>query len=260
MLASWGTAFLRGSVTLDDTVRMVEDGDEPHLVVSHAFADPAELSEALLGLREDGVTGLRLALPVPGDPLGLVGPPEVNHAALGAGEAVIAVPASTHSTSVPALVPDVRAFGSPGDQGFCVTWRVGQAAVSTPDAPTVSQAERDLVAALQSASQTLVDLDVSSWAGGDVTGRLRRTSRTLVLPEAAGARGRALAQRAVDVLAIVDLAVDDDGGAVTAHAAQARRAALAPIGAAARRALVAGVGAALEGAGRPPALGSVRHR
>ena len=48
-----------------------------------------------------------------------------------------------------------------------------------------------------------------------------------------------LAARALQALEIVDLALADDGGALTAHDAEARRAALVPLGRAARRALVA---------------------
>jgi hypothetical protein len=48
-----------------------------------------------------------------------------------------------------------------------------------------------------------------------------------------------LAARALQARAIVDLALEDDGGAVSAAEAQARRAALQPLGAAARRGLVA---------------------
>jgi hypothetical protein len=48
-----------------------------------------------------------------------------------------------------------------------------------------------------------------------------------------------LAARGLQAAGIVDLALEDDGGAVTAHEMESRRAALVPLGRAGRRALVA---------------------
>jgi hypothetical protein len=48
-----------------------------------------------------------------------------------------------------------------------------------------------------------------------------------------------LAGRALQALTIVDLALEDDGGAISATEANLRRAAIQPLGAAARRGLVA---------------------
>lgn len=49
------------------------------------------LRKYLANLRVDGLGELRLALPAPGDPLGLSGPAEFNSAAVDAGQAAIAV-------------------------------------------------------------------------------------------------------------------------------------------------------------------------
>lgn len=253
LLAVWGTALSQGHVPVSHAVEAVEDGDEPHLVVAQTFGEPDELAVALPALVDDGVRGFRLALPVPGDPLGLTGPPAANVAALAAGEAVVAVRDPHHrSPTVPMLVPEVRAFGPPGDQGHCVTWRLYEAAATYPDVPTLSQADRDLTQQVSASTAALAAIGAGSWRSDarEMADEVRASAGTLRLPAVAGGRAQALAQRAVQVLAILDASRDDHTGVVTAHAAAARAASLAPLERAARRALVAATGAVLD---------SVRH-
>lgn len=249
LLAAWGTAYLNDLESLATAVERIERADEPHLVVPDPHHGPDELAEALDELRGRGLVGLRAALPVPGDLLGLLGPPALNQAALAAGEAVVAVPApGLPVVSLPAFVPDVTRFGSPGDHGYCVTWRQMPSAPGTPDVPTVSQADRELQAVMRESTEALSATSAGSWSGDgrESAGRLRFAGRDVGLPAAAGPRAAALAQRAHRVLAIVEAARADDGGTVTAFAAQSRHAALAPLERAARRGLVAASGACLE--------------
>ena len=91
LLASWGTAYLLGAEPLESAVAAVEGDDEPHLVVSDPLGGPDELAEALVAMRAEGLAGLRLALPVPGDLVGLAGPPSFNQAVLAVGEAAIGI-------------------------------------------------------------------------------------------------------------------------------------------------------------------------
>lgn len=143
------------------------------------------------------------------------------------------------------MVPDVCTFGSPGDQGHCVTWRTSPAAPAMPDVPTLAEADRGLTEAMREATSSLARVTSGSWTAdaGDVAQRLRSWDGSLLLPEVAGPRAESLAQRAVHTLAIVDAARDDAGGALTSHAAEIRAASLAPLERAARRGLVAAVGA-----------------
>jgi hypothetical protein len=248
-LAAWGTAYLRRHVPLDQALAAVEGDDEPHLVC-RGMAAPDELGETLGELRDAGWAGLRLALPAPGDPLGLTGPAEVNREALRVGEGVLAVPGPGAAT-VPALVPDVTPFGPPGDQGFCVSWRHHEAAATSPAVPTVGEADRDLRAHLASATDELRRLDAVPWA--TTPGRLdalRGQRPTLPLPPATEPRALALADQALAVLVVVDAARRDDGGALSAHVAAQRAAALAPLDRAARRALVAACSPSLTAARR----------
>ena len=249
LLAAWGSAYLQGSTSLDTAVRAIEDDDEPHLVVRDVFASPDELADALAGLRDEGVVAMRLALPAPGDLLGLTGPPEVNRDVLAAGEAAVAIPApgsqvGSVATTVPAFVPDVRAFGTPGDQGHCVTWRVSQATAALPDVPSLAQADRELAQTMGEAAELLATVTVvSSGDARDVARRLRGSSRSVLLPSVAGPRAESLVHRATTIVDMLEAARSDDGAALTAHSAAIRAAALAPLDRAARRALVAAVAA-----------------
>jgi hypothetical protein len=247
MLASWGTAYLLGAEPLERAVAAVEGDDEPHLVVSDPLGGPDELAEALVAMRAERLAGLRLALPVPGDLVGLAGPPSFNQAVLAVGEAAIGIadPARAGGASVPALIPDVCTFGAPGDQGHCVTWRSSPASGATPDVPTLPEADRGLTEAMRDAAVSLARVTSGSWTPGaaDIAQRLRSWGGSLLLPEVAGPRAEALAQRAVHTLAIVEAARDDSGGALTSHSAQIRSASLTPLERAARRGLVAAVGA-----------------
>ncbi len=75
-------------------------------------AGPVGLTLALGRLRALGATGFRVALPVPGHPLGLSGPPDFNARALEAEEAVVAY-------GVPyGLVPEVS---EAGPEGICMS-------------------------------------------------------------------------------------------------------------------------------------------
>lgn len=249
LLAAWGTAYLQGSSDVNEAVAEVEGSDEPHLVVIDTIGSPDELAEGLTALAERGVTGLRLALPAPGDLLGLLGPPTLNAAALAAGEAVIAVDASTSDQDgVLALVPDVTTFGTPGDQGHCVTWRTMTSTAGQPDVPTVAEADRELRDAMRSSTEALSSLGITSWGGDprDTTERLRAGARRVALPSVAGPRAETLLHRSLTVLAIAEAARADTSGSLSSFAAEARLTALAPLDRAARRGLVAAAGACLE--------------
>lgn len=255
LLAAWGTAVLQGGVDVDEAVAAVERRDEAHLVC-RGMDSPEELAETLTGLREQGLVGLRLVLPAPGDLLGLRGPAEVNRAALAAGEAVLGVRRwqDGPEAAVPALVPAVTTFGPAGDEGHCVTWRVLPAVGAPWDGPSVADADRALREVLRDSTDALQRLAVAGGPAGAARAQaLRQVRAPLRLPADVDPRADALAERALAVLDVVAAAREDDGGSVTAHAAGARLAALVPLERAARQALVAACGAGLEAALRQPA-------
>jgi hypothetical protein len=222
-LAWWGTAWLRGEVVTDLVLDAVLLDDATHVVAGLPGVDGAvPLARALAELRISGVASAGLALPVPGDPVGIGGPADFSTAALEAGEAVVA--------SGIGLVP--RRVGA------AVEWTAY--AASPRQLTDAGEADRGLRRALQESVAALAALDVARWRPevADALMDLHHPPR-LAPPVGTPVRCVDLAARALQALAIVDLALEDEGGALSAAEVAARRAALQPLGAAARRALVA---------------------
>jgi hypothetical protein len=225
-LALWLTAWAEGRVSLDEARDAVVGQDAAHHVAGlPGEPDAVPLIVAFGRLRALGATGAGLALPVPGDPLGLAGPGPFNTEALEAEEAVVLDGADG------GLVPHVAGAG--------VVWAF-HAASSRRQVPDPAEADTGLRRALLDAADRLAALDVARWRPelADELTDLRAT-RDLALPPGSAGRAVRLAALATRCRAIVDLALADDGGALTAGEADRRRGALAPLDHAARRGLVA---------------------
>lgn len=247
-LVAWGNAWLGGHVGLDEAVDRVERAGGPQLVAAAATvrgtggeqwpdlprdgAAPAAAPAAgtvdvplrafLAELRPQGLRAFRLALPVPGDPLGLTGPAAFNTLALDAGEAAIAELAGSCLGLVPA--PDVRGSSYSGTR-----WTAMPAATAVPDLPSLGEAERELheamhsaVAALSAVHGPAAERPVLGPAEGLAPGYPPRAHRVA-----------ALCTR----LAAVLRAADDRG--LTARQIAARTAALRDLDRAVRRAQIA---------------------
>lgn len=266
---AWGNAVLAGQVSPDTAAERVCGRDRPHRVACARWpaaggdgsaagggsagpgpsflpaGEPASLPVVFARLRAGGVQGLRLALPVAGDPLGLPGPARFNELATAAGEAVVTVGARPRG-----LVPEVVAEDPDGPAGVRVVWRVHPVAVrAAMDLPSLAEAERELTEAVRSATQALAALDVARWrpeAAGAITAIRAHSDAEGLAPgyPARAHRVLALAQR---IGAITALAADDPGAAVSAGEIRARAENLAPLARAARRAQVAAFNAVLEG-------------
>ncbi len=207
---------------------------------------PVGLTLAMGRLRSLGVTGLRVALPAPGHPLGLSGPPEFNARALDAEEAVVGFGAPY------GLVPEVYEAGPDGDVHVEVVWHCLPVREAPPaDVPSLGEAERELAEALREATEVLSRLDVA--ASGPVA------EAALDAYRARAERGRELLApgyppRAVRVLELaqrvgllISLAYENGhGGAVSASEMAARGQALRPVERTARRAQVAAYNSAVE--------------
>ena len=227
--ALWFSAWVSGSASLDDTRDAIVGDDAAHDVVgipgSPDPADPVPLIVALGLLRSERATGAGIALPVPGDLLGLAGPGAFNGEVVDAGEGVVLEGAEF------GLVPHRAGAG--------VVWTCHQA-VSRRQVPDPSEADQSLRQALLRTSDVLADLDVARWRPevADELIALRRHA-DYAFPTAMAPRAVRLAALATRCRAIVDLALEDDGGAITAAEAEARRQAMGPLDHAARRGLVA---------------------
>jgi hypothetical protein len=247
VLAAWASAWLAGEAAYDDVVSHVTRHDEPHRVAGLPDADglpgeDAPLGWALTVLRERSPDGVRVVLPVPGDPRGLplgaaAGPEDdgsaaFTAAAMEAGEAVV----GRGLGLAPALTEHGSALGS---RTTSVRWTLYPIGDTAPDPLTVAEAEHDLAEELRAAAAALTALDVASWRpelAGDLA-RVRRRPVAPDLPPGHDARAVRLLAQADRLAAVLDLAATDaPGGAVTAHDARERHEALRPLATAVRRA------------------------
>ncbi len=224
-LACWLNAWLRGDVSADALISGIVGRQSS---VDFSGFDAAPLPPALLlgQLRAEKVSSVSVALPVPGDPLGLGGPPAFNAEGLEAKEAVV-----LHGSGR-GLVP--RTVGA------ATRWGALEA---EPPAylPDVGSADRALRDAIRVAADELTRLDVAAWSP-DIADELMnlRAPRPFDVPAtfASPAAARAAGQGA-RCLRMVAMARRDDGGALSATEAARRHVALAPLDHAARNAIIA---------------------
>ncbi len=226
VLGLWLGSCLRGTVGPDDLAEAVR-GDAPrHLVIGWPDSpEPFDLTLLPGAARRAGASGVRVALPAPGDPVGLAGPPDFNALALDAEEALV-----LDGPDPVGLVPEVDAR--------TVLWQAVPATV--PPVLDPGEAARTLRATLLEATADLVRLDVASWQPEipDLLLNIRHRDPLPVPPGTSPDHLETL-ERATLCREIVALALDDHGGSVTAHEMEARRRCLTDLDRAARRAVVA---------------------
>ncbi|MCL6674861.1 hypothetical protein [Streptomyces panaciradicis] len=246
-LAAWGNALLAGLVSPDDAVLAIVGEDAVHRMEGLP-GEPGQVGLTLgLGrLRALGVAGLRVALPAPGHPLGLSGPPEFNARAMDAEEAVVC-----HGAAL-GLVPEVYEAGPDGDVHVEVVWHCLPVREAPPaDVPSLGEAERELAEALREATEVLSRLDVAgsgpvAEAAIDAYRARAERGREVLAPgyPPRAVRVLELAQR---VGLLVSLAYGNGhGGAVSSAEMGARAEALRPVERTARRAQVAAYNAYVE--------------
>lgn len=224
----WTNAMLTGACDPDTAAQKILGDDVGHHIAGlSGHPEPATLPVALNLLRAAGTKQAHLALPVPGDPIGLAGPPAFNEAALETGEAVVLT--GPEIGLVPAYV------------GPAVQWSVLPAASPVP--ADFGEADRGLRMALIDAAESLAALEVAKWKPevADALIDIRKIGQGRGDDLAPGYDPRAVkaAATARRCLAIADAALEDDGAAVTGAEADARRRAILALASAARRALVA---------------------
>ena len=263
LLAAWGAAWLAGEAGLPELVERVCAHDDSHTVDlqtvdlhtvdlptvdRHASAgrapDALPLDRAVARLRAAGCTRLRLVLPAPGDLVGLPGPGAFTRAAIEASEGVLFLRPDGAGTG---LVPAVTAHGSPFDGTVTtVRWAAYDVVAAGPDpGPFLHDAEHDLRRGVVEVAAALRDLDVARWRPevADALADLRRQARQGIddeeLPGGYPPRARDLLVRARQLGAVVQLALEDSGGAVDTREAVERERALRSLGGLVRRARVA---------------------
>ncbi|MEE6286070.1 hypothetical protein V2J52_00195 [Georgenia sp. MJ173] len=217
-------------------------GSETH-VVDDADGGHRSVREVLDAVADQVVLDVGAVLPVPGRAAGVPGV-----ALLDALEAEQCLLLRTEGGSW-ALVPQVEAFGTALEPGTLVRWQLSRLPFAERPVPTLlglvgslRQARQDIAAALHGALDTFTDLDLAP-GGGDgaaLAAQVLRSElpRGLLPPGLDGPRVEVVV-RAARLLALAELAEDDDGGAVAAAQTGARARALAELRDVARGALAA---------------------
>jgi hypothetical protein len=250
-LAVWSSAWLSGAAAADDVLDALQDWAELHEVVAaderlastleipargEAGGTPAAL---LAALRRSGAVNAELVMPVPGDVRGLGGPGQFASEALRAGEAVV--------LNGLGIVPE--RVGGNVDTGI-IRWTVFEIERTTPT-PNVplGEAEHELTGAMRVAAGILLELGVAKKRAGvreELQARVAERNRAQ-WPAGMPQRALRVLQRAAEVSAILELAMEDEpGGALSASAAHKRAEALRPLFQAVRTARTAAVADAVR--------------
>lgn len=235
--ALWGTAVLDGRTSLDEAAAVIGAGRLHRVTGVPGEAGPATLPVTLGRLRAAGARAFGLALPAPGDPLGLTGPRAFTEAAVAAGQAVV----------VPHLRLALVPTAGRGELDSLVTWEVWPGLPDAPAPESVSAAARDLRETVLEAAEALAELDAPTTPGAEPA----MPRRHLATPPGLDPRAHDLLDRAELLLTAVQAALDDPTVTTSARLDTRRRRALVPVERAARRALVAACHPALAELRRP---------
>ena len=226
--AAWGTAVLRGRVSIDDALDAIMGNDQ--LVTVSDLPDESDAASVAWGLgrlRQLGVSGLVFVPAAPGDVSGLPGPLEFNAAAVRACGAVV----TTDGTPL-GLIPTVEQRGSHDDLLTIVDWRAHHVAgFSAPPNESLSEAERLVMEAMHQALSDLAALDVARWRDevSELLQDWRRAGAWESLPPGISERAARMIDRCERIDELLRLAAADDGAAVTAAEAVQRQASLRPL-------------------------------
>jgi len=227
-LTAWINSWLRGAVSFDAAVSAIHDAGISTVRGLPDLPDPAPVGWVLSALRASGGTPVRLVLPVAGDVRGVPGAPNLPAEATRAGQLVVG--------GGQAFLPDEDSSADGGWLARDVTG-VAQIPVSPGEQQTISQSAGALRLAVLEATHMLAELDVARW--NPAVESLSRREQTVSFPPDHNPSAAALATRAAQLAAILDLAVADaPGGAINAHGAAHRDAALRPLSVAVREALM----------------------
>lgn len=246
VLVAWGNAWLTGHVGLDEAVDAVERLSGPHVATGvPGQSGEMPLRNGLASLRMSGLSALRLALPAPGDPLGLTGPPTFNTAAIEAKEAVLAAVGGQTLGLIPA--EDRRGSSYVGTR-----WTVHETRSAVADTPLLPEADHRLTLAVREATESLMSVDGPlEWRPeiAEALGALRESHHHEPVGGLAPgypARAHRVAALAGRLAVVVDLARGSEGATVSAAQGRRRAEALRDLDHAVRRAQVAACNSVLD--------------
>jgi hypothetical protein len=223
VFALWSHAVLEGRSSPDEAADAIAGGST-HRVVGLLDGEMVSLPVALASLRSAGSRTVSAALPIPGDPVGIVGPRAFVEAAVTAGQVVL-VP-----DQALALIPAATNGSGP----HVVLWQAWTDLSMPPPTHDLATAARTLREAVLEAATELAELDAPPTPGAEPTSSIR-----LVTPPGLDPRAHDLLERASRLLVALQSALRDPTVATSARLDSRRRAALVPVERAARHALVA---------------------
>ncbi|MEO8106220.1 MAG: hypothetical protein ABI720_02790 [Actinomycetes bacterium] len=224
--AAWVSAALRGVCSVEQTLDVINGLDGPSPLtdfVPHDESEPIALAFAIARWRRQGVPGWRYLPVAPGDAAGLPGPARFSTSVLDRGVGLLA--AGSESLG---LVTEVS---EPG-----LVWREYQTdSTVLASVVSASEAERQLLDALNGSVDLLNRLDLSDWRPNTSDVRHEWFDPT-PMPAGTGHRAERLALRSRRILQVVEVATVDDGGSRTLTEMQARGATLTELARTARQA------------------------
>lgn len=246
VLVAWGNAWLTGHVGLDEAVDVVERLGGPHVAAGvPGKSEEMPLRSGLATLRMSGLSALRLALPAPGDPLGLTGPPPFNTTAIDAGEAVLA----TVGDRVLGLIP---AEDRRGSSYVGTRWTVHETQPGVADTPMLPEADHRLTLAVREATEALMAVDGTREWRPEMAEALTALRESHAHEQVGGlapgypARAHRVAALAARLALVVDLARTTEDTALSAAQVRRRGEALRALDRAVRRAQVAACNSVLD--------------
>jgi hypothetical protein len=239
-VVAWGNAWLTGHVGLDEAADEMEQATGPQVVGGlPGETGDVPLRRGLASLRVAGMSLLRLALPVPGDPLGLTGPATFNSAALEAGEAVmIALPDGPLG-----LVP---AEDRRGSSYLGIRWQAHPARPGIPDVPSLPEADHQLTLTMRAATEALLTVDGGAGIPAAALAEVRDPAQGGALAPGYPPRAHRVAALAGRLARVVALARELTGHGLTADQLARREEALRMLDRAVRRAQVAACNSAFD--------------
>lgn len=238
LLSLWVNAWCAGEVSADSLVDAMATAGVQRIAAASARTDEQPTSGLITGLADLGISPaalqrppMRVALPTPGDPRGLPGPPDLNVAALAAGQIVIVD------------VLNIALLPATGSNATVVTWGVHQTARDLPSAAAVrpEEAPTAVRAALHAAMSSLANLDAAT-SGTQVSTHMTSLSRALQktpIPATTSGQDRHTIHTAATVFAICEFALADIPRQPTAALERDRRRVLVELAATARHSLAA---------------------
>lgn len=245
-VVAWGNAWLTGHIGLDEAVDAVERLSGPHVAADiPGGSGEMPLRTGLAALRMSGLSALRLALPAPGDPLGLTGPPAFNAAAIDAGEAVLASLGDRTLGLIPA--EDRRGSSYVGTR-----WAVHEIQAAAADTPLLPEADHRLTLAVREATEALMTVDGALEWRPEIAEALVALRESHHHEQVGGlapgypARAHRVAALAGRLAVVVDLARVTEGTALSAAQVRRRAQALRDLDHAVRRAQVAACNSVMD--------------